>query len=395
MELDVLPNALAVPMTLTGIDTASREGYVDWLVQEFDVDPQLAQQILPEQVLGLVVATASGWTGRVWNDAPLNQQQQFLDQLCAHGVLGDLRGEVGDWWWFPRHSESLPVPQDGPLAPSFGTPELRVQAHLIDQLLAQEDATGLLAGENLNNIEACARRLKISFKAVLYWAARHTPQPLWIDDWANPAARALAWTPDLSPGISVVQTPQGWRTLERLIRSGLTVTLTRPTPRLRQLTGRRIEELLHAVVELDWITAEFEELVLPTLRPHLERLSARVILCLENPADLSAFFSRLFNYLEVCPLYDRQLLAKARTEKRLQVRLGIGLSPRYQIALFQDIAAEGMYYYSAPNQSIRTLGSWEGSISQYRQKFESLWHTAADNRIQVIDLADLFEKHGC
>ncbi len=391
MQLDVLPDALAVPISLADIDSPERAGFAEWLLHTFDVDPEQATQVLPDQLLGMVVATAEGWTGLVWSGATLDQQKLLLDQLCVHGALGDLRGATGDWWLFPL--QNAPTPQEG----YYVSPEDRVHQRLLDQTLAQEDPVTLLATEEFWGLKTLAQKLQIPLKTLLFWAARHGTEPMWIGGqsglWANEPAKRLDWTPSLPLGLTTAATPQGWSTFQHLIIDETSVILRRPTPRLREVSSTDLQQLLATSNTLDWITAGFEETI-QTLVPFLERLQVRVVLCLSGPNELESFFNQLCHTLEHQDL-PRTLLSQARRRGDLQIRLGVGLSPRYQIALLQDSYGDGLYYYAAPDVPRRTLASWEGDIQDYRQRFEVLWNTAVDRRLQIIDLSDLLAKYNC
>ncbi|WP_287127846.1 hypothetical protein [Candidatus Cyanaurora vandensis] len=388
MELDVLPNALTVPVTLMGMDTSHRDGFSHWLLAEFDVDSQDACTALPEHLLGLLVATAQGWTGRVWDGASLVQKQQLLDRLCAHGTLGDLRGEVGDWWWFALGTTEFRLE-----AGEFYGPEDRVQTRIAQQLLTD---AGLLSEPGLTQLQKLAEQHQLALPACLMAAAQTWDQPLWLMGqvvWANPKAQALAWTPPFSEGSFTAQTPMGWANFQGLTLGRVGVIRPRPALRLRDQTSTVLRDLLPTAVRLDWITSDFRG-VLKDLLPHLGRLQARVVLCLEQPGQLEVFFTEFCTDLEQ-PSFDTNALAWARAEGHLQLRLGVGLSQSYQIALLGDDSGDGLYYYAAQDQPVRILGSWEeGELETYRQNFETLWQTTADNRVQVIDLTDLLEKYG-
>ncbi|WP_218082845.1 hypothetical protein [Anthocerotibacter panamensis] len=393
MESDVLPDVLSMPVSLTSIDHGDLEGFVAWLVEDFDVDPQAARQVLPSPLLGLLVATAEGWVGRVWSGAPLEQKQQMLNQFCLHEALGDLRAEPGDWWWFP-----LSAPTQGLVSPSDSSgshsPEERVQERLTDQLLAAEDPDTVLAGADLRSLERLAQRYRLPLTTVLLWAARHGAQPVWLRTstepeawWGNTAALATGLIPTEIPHV------EPYHYLEV---HGTAMLLSRPMPRLRQNPSTDLTELLPLAAMMDWITAaDFNYCILQNLLPHLERVHARVVLCLEQPDELEGFFLELGRILSDPPPSVREALYQARTTGHLQLRLGVGLSPKYQIALLEDAYSDAIYYYAALNQPVRVLTSWEGKVDQYRQRFENLWQTAADQRIQLIDLSDLLEQYGC
>jgi len=386
MEPDVLPNALAVPVTLNGIDTTERAAYVEWLLEDFDVTPAIATPTLPEQLLGLLVATPEGWAGRVWTGATLLQKQHLLDQLCAHGALGDLRGEEGDWWWFPLEPTPFQV--------TMPRPEDRVQARLAQQLLQDHDVMGMLAEPELTQLQTFTQKHGLDLTAVLRTAGQSWEQPLWLLDgnttWANATAQRLGWTPEFRLG--TFSTEQGTFLGQGFV--GVKIIRSRPSPGLRTITSQRLEDLLPAVQGLDWITDNFDGSILETLLPHLGRIQARVVLCLESPSDLEGFFSNLARTLDTPDRFDPQALRRARREGQLNIRLGVGLSNRYQIALLTDTLGDAMYYYSAIDQPTRTLGSWQNSIEEFQKKFEALWQTTGDNRIQVIDLNDLLESYG-
>lgn len=386
MEPDVLPNALAVPVTLNGIDTTERAAYVQWLLEDFDVTPAIATPTLPEQMLGLLVATPEGWTGRVWTGATLLQKQQFLDQLCAHGALGDLRGDPGDWWWFPLE----PVPFQVALT----RPEDRVQVRLAQQLLQDHAVMEMLAEPELTQLQTFSQKHGLDLAAILRTAGQSWEQPLWLLDgsatWANATAQRLGSTPEFRLG--TFSTEQGTFLGQGFV--GVKIIRSRPSPGLRTITNLRLEDLLAAAQGLDWITDNFDDSVLEMLLPHLGRIQARVVLCLESPSELEEFFSNLGRTLDNPDQFDHQALRRARREGRFQIRLGVGLSNRYQIALLTDTLGDAMYYYSAIDQPTRTLGSWQNSIEEFQKKFETLWQTTGDNRIQVIDLNDLLESYG-
>lgn len=396
MEPDVLPDALAVPVTLTGIEGTDQAGYLDWLVTEFDVDSQGAARVLPTELLGMVVATAEGWRGRVWTGATLLQKQQLLDHLCAHGALGDLRGEVGDWWWFPL--QPVVSPPSKPHPDYYADPQARVLERVTAQILANQTPLELLSGEGLPHLQQTAQKLKLSIPQVLAWCAQHTTQPMWIEYpegwWANPPAQELGVTPAKTPGIQTIATRQGQYAFQYFQLAELGVVVTRPTLGLRGVQSSHLKDWLSVATHLDWITTDITT-TLQTVLPFLERLQARIVVCLAGPAELEGFFGQLTQTLDDLSAETRQILAQARQQGQLQLRLGVGLSPRYQIALLRDTEGDGVYYYAALSQTVRTMGSWEGDIKEYQRKFESLWQTAADNRIQLIDLADLLSQYQC
>ncbi len=381
-------------LVITEVAAVEREVYLPWLVEALDIAPSLARLSLPEQLLGLVVVTAAGWQAKIWHGASLAQQQRLQQQIDLHHQRGLL--QPGNWWFFPL-SDSMPSSR--PEATGYGDPTAYLNEMLANHILGEQDPYSVLA--DFNYAKTVAEQVNLSFTAVLTWAARHWEQPVWLEYpgglWANAPARALGWIPEYASGTATATTPQGWSAFQYSVANGLGVIMSQPSPRLRQLESQTLVTLLPAATTLDWITTDFEQDILGLLLPFLGQTHARVVLCLSNPSDLTNFFSRLDEILERQNL-DAQVrtqLAQARSEGRLSIRLGVGLSTKYQIALLQDSYGDSLYYYAPQNQPVQTLASWEGDIQEYLQKFEILWNTTADNRVQIIDLTGVLDRYDC